>query len=170
MVRPRARRRRRARTTNAEDQTPGRRGEEELPTPGQERGPGGAGPQSEGTARPGTALSMTEEIPAAPTMPACNGSVPPEDSLLRATGGIDEIAKSVGTVPYANAETSPDTSPEKENLEENKNSLAEDITPGNFAGEKRCQGIVWGCLSLSAGREKFCFIHSLTNNGMCSVC
>lgn len=113
---------------------------------------------------------MTEEIPAAPTMPACNGSVPPEDSPLRVTGGIDEIAKSVGTVPYANAETSPDTSPEKENLEENKNSLAEDITPGNFAGEKRCQGIVWGCLSLSAGREKFCFIHSLTNNGMCSVC
>ncbi|NWV49954.1 ERMIN protein, partial [Daphoenositta chrysoptera] len=82
---------------------------------------------------------MTEEIPAAPTMPACNGSAAPEDGPLQVIGGIDEIAKSVGTVPYANAETSPDTSPEKENLEENRNSLAEDITPGNFAGEKRCQ-------------------------------
>ncbi|NXI75212.1 ERMIN protein, partial [Rhipidura dahli] len=82
---------------------------------------------------------MTEESPAAPTMPACNGSVPPEDGPLQVIGGIDEIAKSVGTVPYANAETSPDTSPEKENPEENRNSLAEDITPGNFAGEKRCQ-------------------------------
>ncbi|NXA70845.1 ERMIN protein, partial [Mohoua ochrocephala] len=82
---------------------------------------------------------MTEEIPAAPTMPACNGSVPPEDGPLQGIGGIEEIAKSVGTVPYANAETSPDTSPEKENLEENRNSLAEDIVPGNFAGEKRCQ-------------------------------
>ncbi|NXH99643.1 ERMIN protein, partial [Pachycephala philippinensis] len=110
---------------------------------------------------------MTEEIPAAPTMPACNGSVAPEDGPLQVIGGIDEIAKSVGTVPYANAETSPDTSPEKENLEENRNSLAEDITSGNFAGEKRWQGIVWGCLSLSVGREKFCFIYGLMNNGMC---
>ncbi|NXB24443.1 ERMIN protein, partial [Rhagologus leucostigma] len=82
---------------------------------------------------------MTEEIPAAPTMPACNGSVAPEDGPLQVIGGIDEIAKTVGTVPYTNAETSPDTSPAEENLEENRNSLAEDITPGNFAGEKRCQ-------------------------------
>ncbi|NXB39355.1 ERMIN protein, partial [Eulacestoma nigropectus] len=82
---------------------------------------------------------MTEEIPAAPTMPACNGSVPPEDGPLQLIGGIDEIAKSLGTVPYANAETSPGASPANENLEENRNSLAEDITPGNCAGEKRCQ-------------------------------
>ncbi|NXP42824.1 ERMIN protein, partial [Leiothrix lutea] len=82
---------------------------------------------------------MTEEIPAAATMPACNGSVPLEDGPLQVIGGIEEIAKSVGTVPYANAETSPDTSPVKENLEENRNSSAEDITPENFAGEKRCQ-------------------------------
>ncbi|NWV08528.1 ERMIN protein, partial [Ptilonorhynchus violaceus] len=82
---------------------------------------------------------MTEEAPAAPTMPACNGSVPPQDGPLQVIGGIEEIAKSVGTVPYANAETSPDVSPAEENLEENKNSLAEDITPGDFAGEKRCQ-------------------------------
>ncbi|NXA72705.1 ERMIN protein, partial [Thryothorus ludovicianus] len=82
---------------------------------------------------------MTEEAPAAATMPACNGSLPPRDGPLQVMGGIEEIAKSVGTVPYANAETSPDTSPEEENLEENRNSLAEDIPPENFAGEKRCQ-------------------------------
>ncbi|NWT76361.1 ERMIN protein, partial [Prunella himalayana] len=94
---------------------------------------------------------MTEEVPAAATMPACNGSVPPEDGPLQVIGGLEEIAKSVGTVPYTNAETSPDTSPAKENLEENRNSLPEDITPESFAGEKRCQGIVQSCLSLGAG-------------------
>ncbi|NWT07910.1 ERMIN protein, partial [Vireo altiloquus] len=97
---------------------------------------------------------MTEEIPAAPTMPACNGSAAPRDGPLQLIGGIGEMAKSLGTVPYANAEMSPDTSPEKENLEENRNSLADDNTPGNFAGEKRCQGTVRGWeLSLSVGRE-----------------
>ncbi|NXF06212.1 ERMIN protein, partial [Smithornis capensis] len=98
---------------------------------------------------------MTEEAPAAPTMPSCNGSVPPEDEdgPRQVIGGIDEIAKSVGTVPYANAETGPDAPPEKENLEENRNSLAEDITPEDFAGEKRCQGTVHGCLSVSVGRK-----------------
>ncbi|NXD26138.1 ERMIN protein, partial [Spelaeornis formosus] len=82
---------------------------------------------------------MTEEAPAAATMPACNGSLPPEDGPLPVIGGIEEIAKSVGTVPYANAETSPDTSPAEENLEENRNSLAEDVTPKNFDAEERCQ-------------------------------
>ncbi|XP_062354519.1 ermin [Cinclus cinclus] len=82
---------------------------------------------------------MTEEVPAAATMPACNGSLPREDGPLQVTGGIEEIPKSVGTVPYANADMSPDTSPAKESLEETRNSLAEDITPENFAGEKRCQ-------------------------------
>ncbi|NWX57926.1 ERMIN protein, partial [Promerops cafer] len=82
---------------------------------------------------------MTEEVPAAATMPACNGSAPPGDGPLRPIGGIEDIAKSVGTVPHANAETSPDTSPAKESLEENRNSLAEDITPENCAGEERCQ-------------------------------
>ncbi|NXQ58588.1 ERMIN protein, partial [Anthoscopus minutus] len=81
---------------------------------------------------------MTEEVPAAATMPACNGSVPPGDGPLQVIGGIEEIAKSVGTVPYANAETSPDTSPAKENLKEDRNSVAEDITPENSAGEKPC--------------------------------
>ncbi|NXL16157.1 ERMIN protein, partial [Setophaga kirtlandii] len=82
---------------------------------------------------------MTEEAPAAATMPACNGSLPLQDGPLQVIGGLQEIAKSLGTVPYANAETSPDTSPEKENLEENRNSLPEDITRENFAGEQRCQ-------------------------------
>ncbi|NXI33830.1 ERMIN protein, partial [Sterrhoptilus dennistouni] len=112
---------------------------------------------------------MTEEVPAAATMPACNGSVPLQDGPLQAIGGIGEIAKSLGTVPYANAETSPDTSPAEENLEENRNSLAEDIAPENFAGEKRRQGMEWGCLSLSVGRGKFWFICSLMDNG-CAVC
>ncbi|NXR58897.1 ERMIN protein, partial [Rhadina sibilatrix] len=82
---------------------------------------------------------MTEEAPAAATTPACNGSVPSEDGPLQVIGGIEEIAKCVGTAPYAKAETSPDASPEKENLEENRNSPAEDITAENFAGERRCQ-------------------------------
>ncbi|NXC32612.1 ERMIN protein, partial [Campylorhamphus procurvoides] len=74
-----------------------------------------------------------------PTMPECNGSIPAQDGPLPAIGVIDEVPKSVGTVPYANAERSPDAPPAKENLEENRNSVAEDVTPGDFAREKRCQ-------------------------------
>ncbi|KAJ7422912.1 ermin [Willisornis vidua] len=68
-------------------------------------------------------------------MPACNGSVAPEDGPLQAIGASGDRAKSLGTVPYANAEKSPDAPPGQEN----RNSLAENITPGDFAGEKRCQ-------------------------------
>ncbi|XP_074885486.1 ermin [Buteo buteo] len=82
---------------------------------------------------------MTEEVPAASGMPECNGSVPPEKGPLQVIGVIDEIAKSVGTVPYVNAETSPDAPPAKENREENRNSLAEDIVPGDFDGGKQCE-------------------------------
>ncbi|KAM9287150.1 ermin [Morus bassanus] len=82
---------------------------------------------------------MTEEVPAASSMPECNGSVPPEKGPLQVIGVIDEIAKSVGTVPYANAEISPDAPPAKENQEENRNSLAEDIVRGDFDGEKQCE-------------------------------
>ncbi|NXO92120.1 ERMIN protein, partial [Certhia brachydactyla] len=82
---------------------------------------------------------MTEEVPAAATMLACNGSLVPQDGPLQVIGAMEEIAKSVGTVPYANAETSPEISPAEENLEESRNSLAEDSTPENFAGEERCQ-------------------------------
>ncbi|XP_027764259.1 ermin [Empidonax traillii] len=82
---------------------------------------------------------MTEEVPAAPTMPACNGSVPPEDGPLQGIGVIGEIPKSAGTGPYPNVETSPDAPPAKEALEESRNSLAEDITPGDSAAEEPCQ-------------------------------
>ncbi|KFQ44453.1 Ermin, partial [Nestor notabilis] len=66
----------------------------------------------------------------------CNGSVPLEKGPLQVIG---EIAKSVGTVPYANAEMSPDAPPAEENQEENRNSLAEDIVHGDFDGEKQCE-------------------------------
>ncbi|NWS15913.1 ERMIN protein, partial [Pachyramphus minor] len=93
---------------------------------------------------------MTEEVPAAPTMPACNGSVPPEDGPLQGIGVIDQTPKSVGIALDANVETSPDAPPAKEALEENRNSLPEDIAPGDSAGEKPCQGTVQGCLSLES--------------------
>ncbi|NWH44110.1 ERMIN protein, partial [Fregata magnificens] len=82
---------------------------------------------------------MTEEVPAASGMPECNGSIPPEKGPLQVIGIIDEIAQSVGTVPYVNAEMSPDAPPAKENREENRNSLAEDIVCGDFDGQKQCQ-------------------------------
>ncbi|XP_076199347.1 ermin [Aptenodytes patagonicus] len=82
---------------------------------------------------------MTEEVPAASGMPECNGSVPPEKGPLQVIGVIDEISKSVGTVPYVNAEMSSDAPPAKENQEENRNSLAEDIVRGDFDGEKQCE-------------------------------
>ncbi|XP_030343623.1 ermin [Strigops habroptila] len=79
---------------------------------------------------------MTEEVPSASGMPECNGSVPLEKGPLQVIG---EIAKSVGTVPYANAEMSPDAPHAEENQEENRNSLAEDIVHGDFDGEKQCK-------------------------------
>ncbi|KAM6200257.1 ermin [Sarcoramphus papa] len=82
---------------------------------------------------------MTEEVPATSGMPECNGSVPPEKAPLQVIGVIDEVAKSVGTVPYANAETSADAPPAKENQEENRNSLAEDVVHGDFDGDKQCK-------------------------------
>ncbi|NXJ43613.1 ERMIN protein, partial [Ciconia maguari] len=82
---------------------------------------------------------MTEEFPAASGMPECNGSVPPEKGPLQVIGVIDEIAKSVGTVPYTNAEMSPDAPPAKENQEENRNSLADDTGRGDFDGQKQCE-------------------------------
>ncbi|NXY69452.1 ERMIN protein, partial [Glareola pratincola] len=85
---------------------------------------------------------MTEEVPAASTMPECNGTVPSEKGPLQVIGAIDEIPKSVGMVPYANAETSPDPPPAQENQEENGNSLAEDIVHGDCDGEKQCEGKV----------------------------
>ncbi|KFV13490.1 Ermin, partial [Tauraco erythrolophus] len=64
----------------------------------------------------------------------CNGSVSLEKGPLQVISVTDEIAKSVGMVPYANAETSPDAAPAKENQEEYQNSLAEDVIRGDFDG------------------------------------
>ncbi|NXD84232.1 ERMIN protein, partial [Halcyon senegalensis] len=88
---------------------------------------------------------MTEEVPAASVMPECNGSVPAEKGPLQVIGVIDEIAKSVGTVPYVNADSSPDTPPAKKDQEENRNSLAEGTAHGDLDGEKQCEGKVLGC-------------------------
>ncbi|KAK0687886.1 ERMIN protein, partial [Pygoscelis papua] len=109
---------------------------------------------------------MTEEVPVASGMPECNGSVPPEKGPLQVISVIDEISKSVGTVPYVNAEMSSDAPPAKENQEENRNSLAEDIVRGDFDGEKQREGKVQDCLSLSVWKEKLYFMYSLMNNGI----
>ncbi|NWS49897.1 ERMIN protein, partial [Probosciger aterrimus] len=79
---------------------------------------------------------MTEEVPSASGMPECNGSVPLEKGPPQVVG---EIAKSVGMVPFANAEMSPDVPSAEENQEENRNSLAEDIVHGDFDEEKQCK-------------------------------
>ncbi|NXE26361.1 ERMIN protein, partial [Ardeotis kori] len=97
---------------------------------------------------------MTEEAPAASGMPECNGSVPSEKGPLQLVGVIDEIAKSVGMLPYTNAETSPAAPLAKENQEENSNSLAEDVARGEFDGEEQCKGKVQGCLALHVWGEK----------------
>ncbi|KAM6269030.1 ermin [Porphyrio hochstetteri] len=76
---------------------------------------------------------MTEEVPAASEMPECNGSIPPEKGPLQVMGSIGEIAKSLGTVPYTNTETSPD-----QHQEGSRNSLAEDTVCGDCDGEKPC--------------------------------
>ncbi|NWU65901.1 ERMIN protein, partial [Pterocles burchelli] len=88
---------------------------------------------------------MMAESPAASIMPECNGSVPLETGPRQVIGVIDGIAKSVGMVPYTNAEMNPDAAPAKGNGEENRNSLAEDIGRGDFDGEKPCEGKVQGC-------------------------
>ncbi|NXI69724.1 ERMIN protein, partial [Anseranas semipalmata] len=82
---------------------------------------------------------MTEDVPVAPSMPECNGSVAPEKGPLQVISIIDDIARSVGTVPYMNADTSPDAPLAKGNQEESSNSLAEDIVRGDFDGEKQCE-------------------------------
>ncbi|NXY49316.1 ERMIN protein, partial [Ceuthmochares aereus] len=83
---------------------------------------------------------MTEEAPLASTMPECNGSVPTEKGSRQVIAVIDEIAKSVGSVPYMNAETSPDASLAEECQEENRNSLEENVVHGDLDGEKQCEG------------------------------
>ncbi|NXK56200.1 ERMIN protein, partial [Chauna torquata] len=82
---------------------------------------------------------MAEDVPVAPGMPECNGSVAPEKGPLHVVGIIDDIARSVGTVPYRNADTSPDAPLAKGNQEERRNLLAEDIVHGDFDGEKQSE-------------------------------
>nr|XP_047937001.1 ermin [Anser cygnoides] len=80
---------------------------------------------------------MTEDVPVVPSMPECNGSVVPEKGPLQVIGIIDDIARSVGTGPYTNADTSPDAPLAKGNQEESRNSLVEDSVCGDFDGEKQ---------------------------------
>lgn len=75
-------------------------------------------------------------------MPACNGSVAAEKGPFQVIGVIDEAAKSAGTVPCANAGSSPDASPEAANPAENRRSL-----PGDCGAEKLREGNVRGRLS-----------------------
>ncbi|NXH09866.1 ERMIN protein, partial [Bucco capensis] len=83
---------------------------------------------------------MTEEVPAVSNMPKCNGSVAPEKGPLQAMGDMGDMAKSIGIVPYANADTGPDTPPKKENQEKTRNNLAEDLVHEDCDGEKQCEG------------------------------
>ncbi|KFO73597.1 Ermin, partial [Cuculus canorus] len=69
----------------------------------------------------------------------CNGSVPTEKGSLQVIAVMDEIAKSVGTVPYTNAEMSPDAPLAAENQEENRNSWAENVVRGDLDGVKQCE-------------------------------
>ncbi|NXF90551.1 ERMIN protein, partial [Eubucco bourcierii] len=82
---------------------------------------------------------MTEEVPAASSMPECNGSVAPEKGSLQAIGVVDERAKPVGTLPYLNAGTDLDAPPAREDQEENRHSLAEDTVQEHRNGEKQCK-------------------------------
>ncbi|KFU92188.1 Ermin, partial [Chaetura pelagica] len=67
----------------------------------------------------------------------CNGSVAPEKGPRQVVGAVDEIADSVGTVPYGNAETGPDRPLGKGNQEENGDSLTEDAARGDLDGGKQ---------------------------------
>ncbi|KFO89284.1 Ermin, partial [Buceros rhinoceros silvestris] len=67
----------------------------------------------------------------------CNGSIAAEKGPCQVIGVIDEAAKSVGTVPYANADSSPDASPEEESPTESRNSLSGDCDGEKQSEEKR---------------------------------
>ncbi|XP_051480145.1 ermin isoform X2 [Apus apus] len=84
---------------------------------------------------------MAEEVPAASAMPECNGSAALEKGPCQAVGVIDGIADSVGTGPCGNAETGPDRLLGKGNQEENRDSLAEDVTRGDLDGREQCEGL-----------------------------
>ncbi|XP_032645021.1 ermin [Chelonoidis abingdonii] len=82
---------------------------------------------------------MTEEVPIASSILEYNGNVPPEKTQLQVIDIIDEIAKSVGTVPCENSETSPEAPLKKENQEDNKNSVEDNTICVALDGEKQCE-------------------------------
>ncbi|KAG6940016.1 ermin [Chelydra serpentina] len=82
---------------------------------------------------------MTEEVPIASSILEYNGNVPPEKIQLQVIDIIDEIAKSVGTLPCENAETSPEAPFKKENQEDNKNSVEDNTICAALDGEKQCE-------------------------------
>ncbi|XP_050825299.1 ermin [Gopherus flavomarginatus] len=82
---------------------------------------------------------MTEEVPIASSILEYNGNVPPEKTQLQVIDIIDEIAKSVGTVPCENSETRPEAPLKKENQEDNKNSVEDNTICGALDGEKQCE-------------------------------
>lgn len=97
---------------------------------------------------------MTEEVPITSSILECNGNVPPEKTQLQVIDIIDEIAKSVGTVPCENAETSPEAPLKKENQEDNKYSVEDNTICGALDGEKQCEGKVQYCFfSICSGRK-----------------
>lgn len=137
----------------------GTRGDrEDVPGAAAQPGSSGTGPAGARPEPPGTVLSMTEDVPAVPSMPECNGSLVPEKGPLQVIGIIDDIARPIGTGPYMNADTSPDALLAKGNQEESRNSLVEDVVCAEFDGEKRCEGKVRCYLYLGIWREKplFC--------------
>ncbi|XP_067405988.1 ermin [Emydura macquarii macquarii] len=82
---------------------------------------------------------MTEEVPIASSIPEYYGNVSPEKAQLQVIDIIDEIAKSVGTVPCENAGISPEALLKNENQEDNKNSVENNTISGALDGEKQCE-------------------------------
>lgn len=103
------------------------------------------------------ALSMSENVPMVPGVPACNGSAAPEEGLPLDDGVTNGIGRAVGTVPCMEAAAQPGTPLAKGNVEESGNSLAEDTAHGDCDGEEQCGGNVRGRLLLSIWAEKFLF-------------
>ncbi|NXC39244.1 ERMIN protein, partial [Penelope pileata] len=79
---------------------------------------------------------MTEDVPLAPGVPECNGSVAPEKGPPQADGIADGIAGAVGTVPCMDVST--DALLMKGNVEESRNALGEDTARGDIDGEEHC--------------------------------
>ncbi|XP_019410226.1 PREDICTED: ermin [Crocodylus porosus] len=82
---------------------------------------------------------MTEDAPIASSISEYNGNVPPEKTRFHVIDIIDEIAKSVGSVPRENAETSSEAPFLKENPEEIKNSLEDSTTCEAPEGKQQCE-------------------------------